>query len=458
MGSWLFERDINWQRLIFIFILIDAAIFGLACAVLARLDNPNVQIALRIPSPTTTYTPTQTPTPGPTGTPTPWPSQTPIASIPTATATWVIVIENDATATVVAQMRATAQAKEEAQALAQLQTWMQPHARRFSPGISGRTEPLVLAHYFAWFDGAGWDDCNISAADKPLLPYDSDDPAAIARHIQMAQSIGINGFTLHWFAPNDPTDRNLSTLLIQAQGTDFLATVVFSHHIWHGLTRPSQAKISTALGHILVKHSRQPNFLRVNNKPVIFFTDIYRVPTSPGQTPQQFWAAVRDEVDPARQSIWIAEGLDPSYLDVFDGLYVFKITHATAPHDYHKNTEWAGWVRAKEEQTGQPKYWVGTIMPGWDDLRSPCKPEVDVRVATTPHRLDRANGATYEATFQAALESNPDWLIVGSFNEWVEGSYIEPSILYGDYYMQLTADFVRRFQKQIAWRSSKFRL
>jgi hypothetical protein len=70
-----------------------------------------------------------------------------------------------------------------------------------------------------------------------------------------------------------------------------------------------------------------------------------------------------------------------------------------------------------------------------------------VRVANTPHRLERANGAVYEASLQAALKSDPDWLILSSFNEWVEGSYIEPSLQYGDKYLRMTKDFARHFQQ-----------
>ena len=184
--------------------------------------------------------------------------------------------------------------------------------------------------------------------------------------------------------------------------------------------------------------------MRWEDKPVIFFIDAYRVPVAAGETPQQVWAAIRDEVDPQRQSWWITEGLDASYLAAFGGLYVFKVSHATSLHDYVKSPRWGANVRNWEVQTGQPKLWLATISPGWDDLRANCIP--DVRVPNTLHRLDRAGGAIYEATFQAALVSNPDWLIVSSFNEWVEGSYIEPSVQYGDTYLQMTKEYVERFR------------
>jgi hypothetical protein len=379
---------------------------------------------------------TPSPSPRHTATPTPF--------MPTPTSTPVVKQEIDPTATMKAAQRATARAEESARALAQLQTLL---AARPTPKALRRTHytrdsRLVLAQYFAWFDGNGWNDCNISAGDQPLKLYNSDDPATIVRHIQMAHDIGLDGFLLHWFGPGDRTDRNFETLLARSQWYDFNSTIVFSYHIWHALPNPTQQNIVEAIRYVMNRYSDQPNFLRLENKPVLFFIDVYRTPGR--QTPQQFWATVRDEVDPQRQAWWIAEGLDPSYLAVFDGLFVFKITHADYPNDYLKDSRWAKRVQEWAQQTGRPKLWLATISPGWDDLRAGCR--ADVRVPNMPHRRDREDGALYQATFDAARQSNPDWLLLSSFNEWVEGTYIEPSVQYGDKYMDMTKEFVRIFK------------
>ncbi len=435
----------NWKLWLFILSVLGVAVICFAVGVSRLGEDSDLRVVLRTPEPTATPTPPLTPVSTFTATPPP-PSPTATPAPPTPTNTRVIpALAYHHTATAQAIEGESAKSNGEAQN-ALLQIVSQARAKSMVSAQPGQAmsyngdSRLVLAHYFAWFNGNGWDDCNISAGDKPLEPYHSDDPAAIARHVRIAREVGLNGFTLHWFAPGDPTDRNFSALLAQSQGSDFASTVVFSHHIWHG----SPHDIPGALRYIMDRHSVHPNFLRFDGKPVIFFTDVYRTPAGSGLTPQQYWATVRDQVDPQRQTWWIAEGLDPSYLNVFDGLYVFKISHAAYPHDYQKSPRWAGRVRAWEQQTGQPKLWIATISPGWDDLRSGCKP--DVRVDNTSHRLDRADGAVYQATFAAALESNPDWLIVASFNEWVEGTYIEPSRQYGDKYMRLTEEFVRQFR------------
>ena len=151
-------------------------------------------------------------------------------------------------------------------------------------------------------------------------------------------------------------------------------------------------------------------------------------------------------MDPGHSAWWIGEGLDPSFLAVFDGLWVYKVSHAAYPNDYVKAPRWASRVQTWEKQTGQPKLWVGTLMPGWDDRRAGCRP--DVRAKSPAFARDRESGNFYRATYNAAVGANPDILWIHSFNEWVEGTYIEPSQVYGDAYLNLTRELASQFKAQ----------
>lgn len=389
------------------------------------------------PRPTATAAPTEVPSPTPTTTETSTPSPSPS---PSSTSTPGAVLTATTTAT------STPTAPPETPTVATTATPADP-PRRAEQGVQSAgaspVPPLILANYFTWFDNDGWSDCNISAGDRPAQPYSSDDPAAIKRHVEQALGAGIDGFTANWFAPGNRTDHNFATLLAQSQGTDFHSTVVFSRHIWPAPPATPEAIIA-AIRYILDTYAQHPNFLHAAGKPVLFFTDVYRVPRAGSQTAQEAWAAIRAVVEPQHETWWIAEGLDPSFLSVFDGLYAHKITHASLSNDYAKASQWADDVRAWAAQTGARKLWVATVMPGWDDRDAGCR--TDVRVPTNPHRRSRNEGAFYRATFEAALTSAPHWLWINSFNEWVEGTYIEPSIQYGDTYLRLTREFADRFK------------
>ena len=299
---------------------------------------------------------------------------------------------------------------------------------------------LFMANYYVWFDPDTF--TNQYVSDLPANPYNSDDPVVMARHVDQAKSVGIDAFVTAWLGPGNRTDRNFTRLLEVAQGKGFQVTISFQMHM---LPNQTQEEITAALRYIANNYSGHPAFLRYQGRPVLVFTDMPRVPTAPDQIPHDAWQNIRQQVDPTGAWIWIAEGLDPSYLKVFDGLYVLKIDHRDFPDDYVKLPRWGQRVRSWATTLGQPKFWMATIQPGWDDTRSADQPG-GMRIPSPPFARDREGGAYYSRTFDYAIRSQPDWLLLHSFNEWVEGSMIEPSVSYGDLYLNMTQDFAQRFK------------
>jgi len=204
----------------------------------------------------------------------------------------------------------------------------------------------------------------------------------------------------------------------------------------------SLERFEASLRYIISTYASHPNYLKLQNKPVIFFDNIARVPN--GGTIKN-WRDIRSRVDPNNEQIWIAEGLEFSYLTVFDGLYVMKISHRDYPNDYLKLPRWGNQVRQMAYQSGQPKLWIATIMPGWDDTRTADKVG-DLRDFSPPHEHDRGKGTYYRQTFEKALESRPDILYINSWDEWVEGTQIEPSVNYENRYLEITRELIARFK------------
>ena len=280
--------------------------------------------------------------------------------------------------------------------------------------------PLVLAFYYDWFDENTWSPSKVPDLPSPL--YVSRDPSAMARQIQQARGAGIDAFVISWWGAGNPTDDNFKVMLGQASAANFRLAVDFE------LTSPfynSKDDVIRSLKNLLANNAQHPAYLRVDGKPVVFFW-----------REQQYsvdeWRAIRDQVDPNRQSIWIAEGVKEQlpYLSVFDGFHLYSI--AWAPDVATELQKWSPRVKAY----GADKTWVATVMPGADNGKSSQSEKV-IR--------DRRGGDFYRETWRAAFSTYPDWIIITSWNEWVEGTMIEPSVSYGNLYLDITRNFAAQF-------------
>lgn len=288
-----------------------------------------------------------------------------------------------------------------------------------SPIAHADGNPRVFAFYYAWYDDQQWSPNLIS--DIPAQQYVSSDPAAVSRQIDEAQGAGIDSFVVSWLGPTNPTNDRFKIMLDLAGGKRFSATIDFEAEQYG-----SRDSIIQALSY--VRDSLEPHgaFARVNGKPIIFF---WREQLRSVDD----WLAIRQAVDPNHNQVWIAEGVNIAYQSVFDGHHLYSI--AWSPDVNYTLTDWSKRVR----RAGADKLWVATVMPGYDDTRT-----------TRPDKFSRArqNGDFYRATWQAAIQSQPDLIIVDSFNEWVEGSMIEPSVTYGNLYLDITRDFAAQFKAQ----------
>ena len=63
-----------------------------------------------------------------------------------------------------------------------------------------------------------------------------------------------------------------------------------------------------------------------------------------------------------------------------------------------------------------------------------------------PKIFPRRDGALYQEEWQGAIASNPEWVTITSYNEWYEGTQIEPGVSYGTKYLDLTASYVNQFK------------
>jgi len=291
-----------------------------------------------------------------------------------------------------------------------------------SPAVSAQESPPVLAFYYAWFDQNSW--TSGQSADLPAELYVSTDRTTIQRHVAQAQSAGINAFVQSWYGPqeaNNQTETNFRTLLDVAQGSGFKAAVDVEIS---GPFFGDANIVKDALVTLLATHIQHPAYLRYQGKGVIFFW-----------RQQQFsvdeWRNIRNQVDPNHNTYWIAEGVDLEYQDVFDGHHLYSVAWAASPAD--QLAKWGNRVNTYETENQTDRLWIATAMPGYDDTRLP---------RDDTFAVPRRNGDYYRETWRGAIASHPDMIIITSFNEWPEGTQIEPGQAYGNLYLDITRELV----------------
>ena len=278
----------------------------------------------------------------------------------------------------------------------------------------------VLAFYFSWYEHADWNPGRM--ADLPSSGYSGGDDNTIRRHLQQAQDNGVDGFICSWFGPNEPRMTERCDKLLNAAGPGFSVTISPDQASDFTGTLKTPDGMANALRMLRDRWMGHPRWLRWDGKPVVVFWN----PQSFGSVAA--WQQLRMEVDPGRAWHWVGEGTDFSYLDVFDSLYYFDITWAGNPAD-----ALAGYARRLDGYNrgrGTNKPFIATVMPGYDDSRTR-----NTRVR------DRSGGDYYRRSWQAAIGRNAQLIIINSWNEWFEGTQIEPSQRYGDEYLALTREW-----------------
>ncbi len=301
---------------------------------------------------------------------------------------------------------------------------------------------LILADYMMWYQQDVFD--GKKTFDVPAAGgYNSDDMSTIQQHVALAQRACLSGFTAHWFGAKEPrTTANFDKLLQASSGSNLQHAVVL---LENSLKRSTEKDLIDSVNYAMANWANHPNYLKIDGKPVIFFEGMTRPWGNVGAA-KLGWARIRKATDPNRKAIWFAEGLGPTYNPLFDGLYVYRIDHKTAPRNWLKQPTFATQLRTVEQQSGVRQYFADSIAPGFDDTRSGKIKGVDVRIPAPGFARDRRNGEYYKDSFSVTAQTGGDMLLVKSFNEWVEGTAIEPGSKYGDLYLNLTCELAGAYR------------
>lgn len=276
----------------------------------------------------------------------------------------------------------------------------------------------VLPH---WSDRT-WDNIppydgkeNIGANFYPRLgTYSSNDTVIIDNHMRMILQSGVGTISISWWGIESFEDLNIKAIM-DAAGKYRLKV---NFHIEPVINRTASSTVEM-VKYLIDTYGNHNAFYRYKDKPLFYIYDSYLIP-------QEDWAKVLkpDGDESIRESkydsnfigLWVEEK-DSTFFrkSGFDGFYTY---FASDGFTYGSST--VNWSFLSEWAKTNNKIFIPSIGPGYNDEK--------VRPWNKVNLKKREGGIYYDKMFKSALETQPDILSITSFNEWHEGTQIEPAI------------------------------
>jgi aryl-phospho-beta-D-glucosidase BglC (GH1 family) len=261
--------------------------------------------------------------------------------------------------------------------------------------------------------------------------YDSGDRDVLSYHVDLAQAMGIDVLQVDYYADLDSDLRsNFEAMLEVAQEKNFLISVLYEPKIhllqrWisHDTKQEKMEAIISDICNILERYGDSPVFLHHDNKPVVSIFGIKW-----GELTASDWSYIVEEVR--------GEGYDPLIVgdnswesDQYDAmsgmfhweLYKDELADANASEALSFctliNDLTIGWASQKQGRVS-----VGIVFPGFNDAKV-WGWDLGVQ------RIINITGPTfYEQSLNTILNKKDsfDWVLIATFNDWNEGTIIEP--------------------------------
>ncbi len=289
---------------------------------------------------------------------------------------------------------------------------------------------LALAFYYPWFRADAASDPKVNP-DKPGSWYATDDREHVRGMVAEAAGAGLDGFIVSWEGARHGAvvDRLVDEV---AQRPGFaLAPLLELRAMRTKTVLGDHFDPATAASALIDFEQRVPagSRLQVGGRPVVVAFGMWDL--QPAE-----WAAFLARLGDRRPFI-IGDRDDAAF--AIDGLYQYDPNGRSVDQldsDYESAVDRAR-LQPAIDPTQRRLLWAATVSPGLDNRASTLL--LDRRFT------DRAGGWRYDQTWRVALESQPEWVFVTSWNEWFEQTHISPGRTTGRAALDQTTAWTGRF-------------
>ena len=279
--------------------------------------------------------------------------------------------------------------------------------------------------------------------------YSSNDPKLIEDHMKMIRDAGIGVVVISWWGKNAREEKSMMNFFDIAD--NYGLKIAFhiepffkSIEEFHGL-----------LDYLHDSYGDHPALYKYEGKPFHYIYDSYKLRPEEWQkvtNPEGELSIRNTELDAHLIGIFTLKTSGEVIKKAgFDGFY----TYYAAERYMYASTP-VNWPTINEFALENDLIFIPCVGPGYIDTR--------IRPWNTGNTKDRKGGEYYENMFSAAMSINPEIIGITSFNEWHEGTQIEPAIpkslpnyTYEDYGEGVEPDFYIRKTKEMIekWRENR---
>jgi glycoprotein endo-alpha-1,2-mannosidase len=243
--------------------------------------------------------------------------------------------------------------------------------------------------------------------------YSTNNPEIITLHMKQIRKAGIGVVAYSWWGEGSFSDKSVRTYLDIAHKYG----LKLAFHIEPIYKTTEEFK--SHLEYISENFQTHPAFYTLNNKPFYYIYDSYKLNYRKWNSilnPDSELSIRNTPLDAVFISLWTLR-LDGEFALVsgFDGIYTYY-----GSDGYAFGSTTSNWETMAEYARENDLLFIPCAGPGYIDTR--------IRPWNEKTTRSRDKGQYYEKMFVNAINTNPDFIGITSFNEWHEGTQIEPAI------------------------------
>jgi len=320
----------------------------------------------------------------------------------------------------------------------------------------GRTQ--ILTHYMPWYQAPptafrwGWhwtmNHFNPDQTDAEgrrdiashfypqIGPYDSSDPYVLEYHVLLMKLSGIDGVIVDWYGMEDyadygPINEATQDLFRWILKADLQFSFCYEDRTVENMVNGGYLSAGEALAHglkvmdhIELRYLGSVNYVHLGDAPLLLvWGPVYFKDAAD-------WETMLSSVNPRPLLYTYDSPLEP----VAAGAYPWPPMHKSVG-GVLRESDLTVYLTSFYQNARDQEYIMGTAFPGFKDIYE------EAGLHDSYGYLDAKDGATFQLTLDRAAYFEADVLQLATWNDYGEGTIIEPTLEFGTKYLEMVQDF-----------------